>query len=230
MAELFDAYKSSYGEVVERSVRFSGLKHDFFLIAKADFLRRLVDERGLRQDGTGVRALDVGCGVGSLHPFLEGAFTSLDGCDVSQESLLRATQNNPHVTYRPCASSKLSYDNGAFDLAFASCVVHHVPPASWLDLFREMRRVVRPGGVACIIEHNPYNPLTRLAVLRCPFDDDAVLLGAAKAASLFQAAGMSDIRSEHFLLLPSFRPLARKVERSLSALPLGAQYACSARV
>jgi SAM-dependent methyltransferase len=177
-----------------------------------------------------VRALDVGCGVGSLHPYLEGAFASLDGCDVSQESLLRAGQKNPHVAYRTCASSKLPYDDGAFDLAFASCVVHHVPPASWLDWFREMRRVVRPGGVACIIEHNPYNPLTRLAVLRCPFDDDAVLLSAAKAASLFQEAGFKEVRSEHFLLLPSARPFARKVERSLSVVPLGAQYACSARV
>jgi SAM-dependent methyltransferase len=230
MAELFDGYKSSYGETVEGSVRFSGLKHDFFLIAKADFLRRLVHERGLRQEGTGVRALDIGCGVGSLHPFLEGAFASLDGCDVSQESLLRAGQDNPHVAYRACTSPSLPYDDGAFDLAFASCVVHHVPPASWRDFFREMRRVVRPGGAACIIEHNPYNPLTRLAVMRCPFDDDAVLLSAAKTASLFQQAGFKEVRSEHFLLLPSSRPLARKVERSLSALPLGAQYACSARV
>ncbi|TIP60771.1 MAG: class I SAM-dependent methyltransferase, partial [Mesorhizobium sp.] len=86
--------------------------------------------------------------------------------------------------------------------------VHHVPPAFWLDFFREMRRVVRPGGVACIIEHNPYNPLTRLAVLRCPFDQDAVLLNAAKARSLLQETGFSDIRSEHFLLLPSARPIA----------------------
>jgi predicted TPR repeat methyltransferase len=85
MAELFDAYKSSYGDVVEGSVRFSGLKHDFFLIAKADLLRRLVIERRLRQGGRVVRALDVGCGVGSLHPYLEGVFESLNGCDVSED-------------------------------------------------------------------------------------------------------------------------------------------------
>jgi SAM-dependent methyltransferase len=228
MAELFDSYKSNYGETVAGSIRFSGLKHDFFLVAKADLLRRLVVERGLRQDGASVRALDVGCGVGSLHPYLEGVFDSLDGCDVSEESLLRAGQDNPRVTYRACTTPSLPYEDGAFDLAFASCVVHHVPPASWLDFFREMRRVVRPGGVACIVEHNPYNPLTRLAVFRCPFDQDAVLLNATKARSLFQQTGFSDIRSEHFLLLPSARPFARKVERLLARLPLGAQYVCSA--
>lgn len=230
MAELFDSYRSSYGEVVEGSIRFSGLKHDFFLRAKADLLRRLVIERGLQQDGLGVRALDVGCGVGSLHPYLEGAFESLNGCDVSEESILRATHDNAHVAYRTCISPGLPYDDDAFDLAFASCVLHHVPPGSWLAFFREMRRVVRPGGVACIIEHNPYNPLTRLAVFRCPFDQDAVLLNPAKVASLYKATGFGELRSEHFLLLPSARPFARKVERSLASLPLGAQYACSARV
>ncbi|RWE61089.1 class I SAM-dependent methyltransferase [Mesorhizobium sp.] len=230
MAELFDSYKSDYGDLVEGSIRFSGLKHNFFLIAKADLLRRLVVERKLRQGGASVRALDVGCGVGSLHPYLEGAFESLDGCDVSEESILRAGQDNPGVTYTTCTTPSLPYGDGAFDLAFASCVIHHVPPASWLDFFREMRRVVRPGGVACIIEHNPYNLLTRLAVFRCPFDQDAVLLNAAKAMSLFQKTGFRDIRSEHFLLLPSARPFARRLERLLAPLPLGAQYSCSAHV
>ncbi|RJT26026.1 class I SAM-dependent methyltransferase [Mesorhizobium waimense] len=230
MSQLFDSYRFNYREAVQGSIRFSGLKHDFFLMAKADLLRRIVVERGLRSVGKSVRALDVGCGVGALHPYLEGDFERLDGCDVSQESILRASQDNPSVAYRACTAPNLPYDNGAFDLAFASCVVHHVAPATWLDFLQEMRRVVRPGGVACIIEHNPYNPLTRLAVFRCPFDQDAVLLSAAKAASLFQQAGFRSIRSEHFLLLPSARPLARKVERALAALPLGAQYACSAYV
>ncbi|MER8388649.1 class I SAM-dependent methyltransferase [Mesorhizobium sp. M0166] len=230
MAELFDSYESEYGEAVEGSIRFSGLSHDFFLVAKADLLRRLVVERKLRQGGSAVRALDVGCGVGSLHPYLDGAFDSLDGCDVSEQSILRAGQDNPGVTYRACTTPRLPYEDGAFDLAFASCVVHHVPPSSWLDFFMEMRRVVRPGGVACVIEHNPYNPMTRLAVFRCPFDQDAVLLNAARARSLFQDTGFRDIRSEHFLLLPSARPLARRVERVFAPLPLGAQYACSAHV
>ncbi|ESZ34517.1 methylase [Mesorhizobium sp. L2C054A000] len=230
MAELFDSYRCSYAETIDESIRFSGLKHDFFLAAKADLLRRLVSERGLRRPGAMMRALDVGCGVGSLHPYLDGAFDCLDGCDVSQGSIQRASEDNPGVVYRTCTTTGLPYDDCVFDLAFASCVVHHVSPASWVDFFREMRRVVRQGGVACIIEHNPYNPLTRLAVLRCPFDQDAVLLNAVRAAALFRQAGFREVRSEHFLLLPSTGGFARQVERALALLPLGAQYACSGRV
>lgn len=229
MSERFDSYKSNYGELVEGSIRFSGLQHDFFLLAKAELLRRLAHEQRLRLGRADLRALDVGCGIGSLHPYLEDTFDRLDGCDVSKESLSRAGRENPRVAYTACTSSRLPYDDGVFDLAFASCVVHHVPPASWPGFFGEMRRVLRQGGLACIIEHNPYNPLTRMAVLRCPFDKDAVLLGAGKAASLFEQAGFSDIRCEHFLLLPSAGHLARKLERALARLPLGAQYACVAR-
>lgn len=229
MSELFDSYRSSYSEAVEGSIRFSGLRHDFFLRAKAELLRRLVLEQDLRRGGAGVRALDVGCGVGSLHPHLADVFDRLDGCDVSKESLARASAENPHVAYSVCNTSRLPYADGMFDLAFASCVVHHVPPQSWLDFFREMRRVVRRGGLGCIIEHNPYNPLTRMAVLRCPFDKDAVLLRAGKAASLLEQAGFRDVHCEHFLLLPSAKPLARKLESALAWLPLGAQYACVAR-
>jgi SAM-dependent methyltransferase len=229
MASLFDEYRDSYGQAVEGSIRFSGLRHDFFLKAKADLLRRVIVERGLGRDGAGVRALDVGCGIGSLHRHLEGAFASLDGCDVSEESILRARRGNPDVAYSVCRSALLPYNDGAFDLAFASCVLHHVLPEAWPDFLREMRRVLRPGGVACIIEHNPWNPLTRLAVLRCPFDKDAVLLRAAMTETLFRATGFGEIQSEHFLLWPRAGRLARKLERSLGAFPLGAQYACSAR-
>ncbi len=230
MSTLFDGYKTSYGDVVEQSINFSGLKHDFFLVAKADYLRRLVVARGLREGGRPVAALDVGCGIGSLHPYLEGTFDSLAGCDISEESIERARREQPGIEYTAYQPPRLPYEDGAFDLAFASCVLHHVPPANWLEFLAEMRRVVRPGGIACLIEHNPLNPLTRLAVFRCPFDEDAVLLSARTSRRLMREAGFSAIEDEHILLLPSARPLARRVERAFSSLPFGAQYATSARV
>jgi SAM-dependent methyltransferase len=227
MRELFDAYRSSYGEEVEQSVGFSGLKHEFFLKAKSDLIQRLIVERGLQAGGSRLRALDIGCGIGSLHKHLKGTFDSMSGCDISSQSIVRATGDNPENSYRVCTHSSLPFDDGAFDLAFASCVVHHVPPPSWGAFFLEMRRVVRPGGVACIIEHNPFNPLTQLAVFRCPFDADAVLLSSKMASRLMASAGFEQVKTEHFLLFPTATSAARRLERSLSRLPLGAQYACS---
>ena len=196
MPQLFDAHHSSYSQEVADSIRFSGLKHDFFLKAKADLIRKLVIERGLRADGSKVSAVDIGCGIGSLHKHLGGAFDTLTGCDVSSHSIDRARRDNPHNAYNVCTSSQLPFADGALDLALAVCVVHHVPFDSWLEFLQEMHRVVRPGGVACIIEHNPLNPLTRLAVFRCPFDADAVLLSAKTAKGLFRSAGFKEIETE----------------------------------
>lgn len=229
MTTLFDGYRSNYGEVVEDSVRFSGLEHGFFLRAKIDILGRILQQRG-EAASRALRTLDVGCGIGALHPHGRDLFPDLSGCDISEESIDRARHDNPWVDYRSYRPPVLPYGDDAFDLAFAVCVVHHVPPEQWPVFVAEMRRVVRPGGIVCLIEHNPFNPLTKLAVLRCPFDADAVLLGRRRAERLLTSAGLKEIASQHFLLFPRSGRFARAVERRLEKFPLGAQYACSARV
>lgn len=105
------------------------------------------------------------------------------------------------------------------------CVMHHVLPADWRDFVAKLRQVTRPGGLVCVIEHNPLNPLTRIAVARCAFDRDAVLLRAAQTEQLLTEAGLSDVATRYFLFLPMMSPLTRRIERRLGRLPLGAQYA-----
>jgi SAM-dependent methyltransferase len=172
--------------------------------------------------------LDVGCGVGELHPLLCGMFGRMCGADISGASIAEARIRNPKVQYDAYVGETLPYDSATFDLSIAICVLHHVQPPQWVGFVREMRRVVRPGGLVCLIEHNPLNPLTRLAVARCEFDHDAVLLRAGRARALMAAAGLHDIRSHYFLLLPSAAALARRVEHALRRIPLGAQYIASA--
>ena len=225
MAELFDRYDKSYGAIVQSSIDFSGLPHSFFMIAKADILRDLIASR--LDNRHKASALDVGCGVGTFHPFMRGVFRRLCGADVSAASVAEARRANPDVEYETYDGKVLPYGDTTFDLVTAICVLHHVPPAQRVGFLREMRRVVRPGGLVCLIEHNPLNPLTRLAVARCEFDRDAVLLHAGRTRALMADAGVHDARSHHFLLLPSAAPLARRVEHSLRRIPLGAQYIAS---
>ena len=222
-AAQFDEVESGYEAMVEESIRFSGLKHDFFMAAKADLLADLVRKRFGGPER--VALLDIGCGVGRLHPHLRPVAGAITGCDVSGKSVARARRENSFATYDISAPERLPYDDGHFDLAVTVCVMHHVPPANWAAFLREMRRVVRPGGVAVVIEHNPFHPLTRLAVARCPFDADAVLLSPNRTRRLMREAGFGDTQVQNFLLLPSRGALARRLEAALSGLPLGAQYA-----
>jgi SAM-dependent methyltransferase len=225
MGALFDKYDKSFGTVVQSSIDFSGLPHSFFAAAKVDALRELIATRlhGMQN----LHLLDVGCGVGEFHPLLRGMFGRVCGADVSAASIAQARIRNPEVQYEAYVGEALPYDSATFDLSIAICVLHHVLPPQRVGLLREMRRVVRPGGLVCLIEHNPLNPLTRLAVARCEFDRDAVLLHAGRTRALMADAGLHDTRSHYFLLLPSAAPLARRVEHSLRRVPLGAQYLAS---
>ena len=222
MTELFDAYKSNYRNVVQSSIDFSGLPHIFFMRAKADLLGELIDRRlGSRKPVM----LDVGCGVGSFHPLLRSMVGGLSGIDVSSASIAQARTDNGDVDYADYDGSRFPFEDGGFDLVTAICVMHHVSPTDWPRFIREMRRVVRPGGLVCVIEHNPYNPLTRLAVARCEFDRDAVLLSGSCVRKLMSDAALNEIATRHFLLLPSDAGYARRVERAMEGLPLGAQHA-----
>lgn len=230
MKAEFDKYRSNYVEVVEDSFSFSGLKHEFFLRAKIAVLDDVISHRGLSDSARPLKALDVGCGIGVLHPFGRDLLPNLSGCDISSESIARAKQDNPWVAYRSYHPPNLPFPDDTFDLAFTVCVVHHVPPADRPSFFSEMKRILRPGGVVCMLEHNPFNPLTRLSVLRCPFDKDAVLLNRWQAEKMLRSAGFRELRSRHFLLFPLANRVSNTAERWLSGLPLGAQYITSAMV
>jgi SAM-dependent methyltransferase len=159
-----------------------------------------------------------------LHPLLLPLAGSLAGADISTDSLARAKNENPAVEYRPIAGALLPWPQQSFDATLAVSVVHHVKAAERARLIGEMRRVTRAGGLVVVIEHNPWNPLTRLAVMRCPFDADAELLGARRARRMLESCGLNSVKSRHFLVFPP-QIQAPRLERALARIPLGAQYA-----
>lgn len=223
----FDAYADAYGDAVQRSIDFTRLDHDFFTRRKVDHLLDLA--RRFIGPTTAVRALDVGCGVGVTDAYLGGRFAALEGVDTSEAAVERAASTNPSVRYRSYDGDSLPYEDGRFDVAFAICVLHHVPPIQRARFASEIRRVVRPGGLVAVFEHNPLNPLTRLAVSRCEFDEDAVLLRPRDARRLLERAGLEAVERRYVILFPSDRRPLRAVEHALRQAPLAAQYYVAAR-
>jgi SAM-dependent methyltransferase len=222
----FDAHADSYQEAVERSIAFAGQELEFFTRTKAEHLLA-VAERHLGPPA-GLRMLDVGCGVGTTDRFLGGVVGELHGVDTSAEAIERARRTNPGVDYRAYAGERLPYRDQSFDVAFAICVVHHVPVAQWHAFASEMARVLRPRGIAAIFEHNPHNPLTRRVVSNCVFDEDAVLLRRRRAAGLLRSTGLERCEDRYIAFLPFGGRAVAPVERALGRVPLGAQYYVSA--
>jgi len=227
VAITFDQYRESYTQAVDDAVAFSGLKADFFTRVKARSLQDLAATR--LGDTRGLRALDFGCGVGSYHTLLSPVFDSLTGVDVSTECVDHARKTYPSVRYETYDGDTLPFESGAFDIVFAIAVFHHIPPAQWTRSVEEMRRVLRPGGLAAIYEHNPLNPLTMHVVNSCPFDEDACLLRKSETRALLTAAGFSNIEARSILSVPPIGPIGRALDRALAWFPLGAQYFVAGR-
>jgi len=219
----FDRLAPSYEDLLRDPIRdrFGGQESMFFHRRKADLIRDFFRRRN--EVTLGLKHLDVGCGKGELLGLLQPAFARSAGCDLSAVMM----QNIAGIEARAQPDAlQIPFADAEFDLVTAVCVYHHVPPEDRLALTKEIRRVLRPQGIFCIIEHNPFNPVTRLIVRRTLVDADAILLRAREARRLTTQSGMSAVDSEYFLYFPQalYRYFGA-VELALAKVPLGGQYA-----
>ena len=226
MAE-FDRHADRYDEAIQESIRFSGLERAVLVRAKARRLLDLVHRR--LGDPRQLRALDVGCGDGLLDSYL-GGLVRLEGVDLSEAMVERAQARNPGACYQVADGTDLPFPDATFDLSFAVCVLHHVPPDQRHRVVAELRRVTRRNGLVVVMEHNPWNPLTRLAVARCSFDRDAALLERREASRRLVQGGLRVVEQRYILFFPWSGPVATRIESLLAPLPLGAQYYVAAQV
>ncbi len=219
----FDGYSENYREQHAASIAFSGFELDYFAQYKAATTKECCDKLGFVPK----TIMDFGAGIGnSVKPlatqFPEAVITCVD---VSEESLRHcASLGVSNVKMQVYDGMTLPFADGSIDLAFTACVFHHIPGQHHELLLAEIRRCLAPNGMMILFEHNPLNPLTQLAVARCPFDENAVLITSWEMRKRFQRAGFSNIRSRFCIFFPGFLSRLRKIERWLEAIPLGGQY------
>jgi SAM-dependent methyltransferase len=219
----FDEFAADYSQQVDQAVAFSGQTQAFFLDAKA---RQIEEAIGGRYGGAlAMGALEVGCGTGLMQRRLRARIPRLWGIDTSLASLAQAGHAGNRAKLVAADGQRVPFADGSFDLVFAVCVLHHVLPGGRDALVGEMARLTRPGGLVAIWEHNPWNPLTRRVVARCPFDRDAELLSLPATKRLLRRAGLSRVRSRFLLFFPWRGRVWQRVDRLLAPVPLGAQFA-----
>lgn len=222
MKPEFDRYSGAYEDLLRDPIRdrFGG-GHEFFHLRKRDLVREYF--RKQQQDSGTLKYLDVGCGKGELATLLKDDFAGVSGCDPSREMLRSIQGIETRVQTEP---EKLPFDDRQFDFVTAVCVYHHVPVEARLNLTREVRRVLKPAGTLCIIEHNPWNPATRLIVSRTPVDECAILLKSSETCGLMEQCGFRIQKRQYFLYLPtSLYSSIGGLEKALARIPLGGQYA-----
>jgi SAM-dependent methyltransferase len=225
----FDKFADEYRAIHARNISASGETPEFFAEYKIADTRRLAAARGVNVQAI----LDFGCGVGtSTANFLQkfGSDVRICGADVSEKSLeIARARFSGQAEFSAINGVRIPFEDKSFDVAFAACVFHHIPweeHAHWLS---EVRRVMRPGGMLIIFEHNPWNPLTVRAVNTCEFDENARLMTPLRLRKLFGEAGWNKIGHEYRIFYPRSFARLRFTEKWLNWLPLGAQYSVAAQ-
>jgi SAM-dependent methyltransferase len=218
----FDDYASDYAALIRDPLREKFADgNQFFFQRKVEVILAFFRRTGIRTENADW--VDIGCGQGDLLRAGSRYFKSAAGCDPSK-GMLKAC-NDLDVRHQTSMDS-LPFADRSKDFVTAVCVYHHVPLDRRQVLTAEAARVLKPGGAFCIIEHNPWNPMTRLIVSRTPVDADARLLAAREAASLLSSAGLAFVETQFFLLFPErLHRFTRPLEDALRRLPLGGQYA-----
>ena len=135
------------GSWPERTRRSPKLTSSFYLQLSA-LTESLVAARDRYLDRP-VEILDIGCGVRPYYPIFADVASDYVGADLAP---------GPGIRYVGPAE-QLGAPDGSFDVALSTQMLEHVrDPALCIA---EMRRVLRPGGLALISTHGvwPYHPV-----------------------------------------------------------------------
>ncbi len=217
----FDEYAAGYDDALAQGISVSGEDKNYFARGRIAWLAMCLKQLPQRPQS----AMDFGCGTGSAAPFFFDLLgvESLCGVEVSAKSVEVAnrTYGSEHARfllfnqYEPRGQVDLVFCNGAF---------HHIPPHERAAAINYIYRSLRAGGLFALWENNPWNPGTRYAMSRIPFDRDAITLTALETCRLLRAGGFEILRTDFLFIFPKMLRWFRGLEPFVSRLPFGAQY------
>jgi SAM-dependent methyltransferase len=173
------------------------------LVARAtgEAIEPLLDAVGA---ATGLRVLDVGCGLGTLAAAAAARGAQPTGVDLAEGMLEAARQRHPALEFVLGDVEELPFADGSFDAVTAAFVVNHlVDPERGAA---ELARVVRPGGRVGLAM---WGPLDEVALLGLPtaaataagLDERAIPVGPSgerftdtgELTGLLSGAGLADL-------------------------------------
>jgi SAM-dependent methyltransferase len=178
----------------------------------------------LEARAAGSRILEYGCGPGSAAFFLAERGAHVDGIDISSVAIDKAAEAareqgvDDRTSFQVMDAEALAFDDGSFDVVCGTGILHH------LDLeraYRELARVLKPGGEAIFMEPMGHNPVINLYRRRTPElrteDEHPLLMKDLERAETY----FGEVRPRFFHLQSLLAvPLRgrRSFERFLSAL------------
>ena len=102
--------------------------------------------------GVGLVA-DLGCGPGHVARYLDAQGVRMVGIDLSPEMIRVASELQPGIEFCAGDMGALDLPDGSLAGVIAFYAIVHFQPDELGPVFREMRRVLSPGGLALLSFH-----------------------------------------------------------------------------
>ena len=170
--------------------------------ATASVAEWTIYERLLPLDGA--RILDLGCGRAELTRKIaekgSGRHVTALEVDAIQHGLNAARRDLPNVDFQLAGAEAIPAPDAHFDVALMFKSLHHVPGAALPQALREIRRVLKPGGLLYVSEPvfgGDFNEILRLFN-----DEEAVRAGAFAALQSAVADGSFELVEQTFFDAP----------------------------
>jgi ubiquinone/menaquinone biosynthesis C-methylase UbiE len=154
----------------------------------------------LARIGTGERVLDVGCGTGTLAIAAKqkvGPSGAVHGVDASPEMLSRAEKKakkaGVEVLFKNSLAEAIPFPDGAFDVVLNTVMLHHLPQKPRHQCVSEIRRVLKPGGRALVVDFEGFSEQKRTILAH--FHRPHGHVSAREIAALLSGAGLNVVES-----------------------------------
>jgi ubiquinone/menaquinone biosynthesis C-methylase UbiE len=149
-------------------------------------LRRLAEDLAGR--GT---VCDMGCGPGHVARYLRDAGAHVIGLDLSPRMLEQARRLNPDIAFLEGNMAALDLPDATLAGIAAFYAIVNIPKESLPGVFREMQRVLEPGGLLLLAFHTGDETLREEELWGQAINMDFFLFPASAIRGLLEAAGFA---------------------------------------
>jgi len=115
----------------------------------------------------GDKILDLGCGNGRLLEIFKGRQIDYFGLDSSEKLIEIAEKEYPKNRFGVGDILHLPFPNNFFNKVFTIRTLHHIPSEKFrLQALREIKRVLKPGGILILTVWNAWGSKYKINLLR----------------------------------------------------------------